>query len=160
MKRLAFALLSVSFLVGCEKESTPTPPTSVNETKPPPAADNSGVNVRDRQPDAKTPISQNENAADVKTTADIRRRIVDKQFSINAQNAKIITQDGKVTLRGPVKSQEEKDALGAIATDIAGAGNVDNQLDVQPGTSTPPPPPAPLAPPAPAPPTDTTPPAK
>ena len=57
-------------------------------------------------------------------------------MSVDAQNAKVVVQGGKVTLRGPVKSQEEKEAVGKIATDVAGAGNVDNQLEVA-GAATP-----------------------
>ncbi|MBL8828638.1 MAG: BON domain-containing protein, partial [Planctomycetaceae bacterium] len=64
--------------------------------------------------------------------ANIRRRIVDSQKSVDARNIKIITQDGRVTLRGPVSSTEEKQALEAIAKEIAGATNVDSQLEVNP----------------------------
>ena len=70
--------------------------------------DNTEVNVRDRTEAAKTPIDQNENQKDIDITANIRKRVVDTKMSVNAQNVKIITQDGKVTLRGPVKSEEEK----------------------------------------------------
>ena len=66
-----------------------------------PSADNTEVNVRDRSEAAKTPIDQNENQKDIDITANIRKRVVDTKMSVNAQNVKIITQDGKVTLRGP-----------------------------------------------------------
>jgi len=67
----------------------------------------------------------------VNLTAKIRREVLDvKDLSIDARNAKIITADGKVTLRGPVKSTEERDTLERIARDAAGDGNVDNQLEV------------------------------
>ena len=99
MKRLALALLCVSCIAGCEMEpSLPatrnTTPSSSDVAAPNNTAhapDNSGVNSRDRAPDAKTPLAQNENNPDVQMTADIRRRFIDKQFSINAQNAKIVT---------------------------------------------------------------------
>lgn len=91
---------------------------------------NTGVNVRDRDDSAKTPIDQNENQTDINITADIRSRVVDTKMSIDAQNVKIITQNGKVTLRGPVKTDEEKRKIEEIATAVAGAGNVDNQLEV------------------------------
>ena len=52
-------------------------------------------------------------------------------MSVNARNLKIITVDGRVTLRGPVKTAEEKRLIGAIADRIARAENVDNQLEVK-----------------------------
>ena len=94
--------------------------------------DNTEVNVRDRTEAAKTPIDQNENQKDIDITANIRKRVVDTKMSVNAQNVKIITQDGKVTLRGPVKSEEEKSQIEKMAHEVAGPANVDNQLEVQP----------------------------
>ena len=52
-------------------------------------------------------------------------------MSVDAKNAKIITKDGHVTLRGPVNSTEEKRLIGEIAERIAGARNVDNQLEAK-----------------------------
>jgi len=94
--------------------------------------DNTGVNERDRDNAAKTPIDQNENKADIDITANIRKQVVDTKMSVNAQNVKIITQDGRVTLRGPVKSEEEKKQIEDIAHSVAGADKVDSQLEVQP----------------------------
>jgi osmotically-inducible protein OsmY len=89
------------------------------------------VNKRDAEGAAKTPIDQNENQADVNTTAKIRQRVLDvNDLSINGRNVKIMTADGKVTLRGPVNSTEEKESIGKIAQEVAGEGNVDNQLEV------------------------------
>ena len=90
---------------------------------------NTEVNVRDRDDLTKTPLDQNENKADIKITADIRSRVVDTEMSIDAQNVKIITQDGKVTLRGPVHTAAEKAKIEQIATDVAGKDNVDSQLE-------------------------------
>jgi len=105
--------------------------TSSNQTSGETAADNTGVNKRDRHTAAKTPIDQNENKADVDRTADIRKRVLNHEnMSINARNVKIITADGKVTLRGPVDSQEEKDIIEGIAQEVAGKENVDNQIEV------------------------------
>jgi osmotically-inducible protein OsmY len=91
---------------------------------------NTGVNVRDRASTAKTPIDQKENKADLKITADIRKQVVDEKMSVDAHNVKIITQDGKVTLRGPVKTEEEKQRIEEIAAAVAGADRVDSQLEV------------------------------
>jgi osmotically-inducible protein OsmY len=67
----------------------------------------------------------------VKTTAEIRQRITgDSSMSINARNIKIVTSQGKVTLRGPVASAAEKDAIDKMARDVAGSDNVDNQLEI------------------------------
>jgi len=99
------------------------------ETRP----DNTGVNTRDRNGDTKTPIDQQETTADVKTTADIRQKIVNQDgMSINARNVKIMTKDGKVTLRGPVNSEDEKKTIEGFAKNVAGDQNVDSQLEVAP----------------------------
>ena len=84
----------------------------------------------DRSNAEKTPFDQYENKADVDVTAQIRSRVVDTDMSVSAQNAKIITQNGKVTLRGEVKSETEKQQVETIALAVAGEGNVDNQLEI------------------------------
>jgi len=91
---------------------------------------NTGVNVRDRDNTAKTPLDQNENKADIAITAEIRKQVVATEMSVNAHNVKIMTQDGKVTLRGPVETAAEKSRIEEIARAVAGDNNVDNQLDV------------------------------
>lgn len=108
---------------GCARSA----PTSAT-----PDRDNTAVNQRDREATTKTPIDQNENQADIDVTANIRKRVVDTKMSVNAQNVKIITQDGTVTLRGPVNSEDEKKQVEDIAQDVAGADKVVSQLEVQP----------------------------
>jgi hyperosmotically inducible periplasmic protein len=94
-------------------------------------ADNTARNVRDRGDRTLTPFAQGNSRADTETTAHIRRGILaDKNMSVNAKNVKIITNDGRVTLRGPVKNAEEKRMIGEIANRIARSENVDNQLEV------------------------------
>ena len=93
--------------------------------------DNTRTNQRDRQPDQPTADQQKENPSDRDLAKQIRQSFVhDKSLSTYAHNVKVIAEGGKVTLKGPVHSQEEKDTLGAKAAEIAGASNVDNQLDV------------------------------
>ena len=92
---------------------------------------NTGINERDRADNAKTPFDQHENSRDIDITAKIREQIVDTEMSINAQNVKIVTEDGKVTLRGPVANEDEKKQIEDIASTVAGAENVTNQLEVQ-----------------------------
>jgi hypothetical protein len=95
--------------------------------------DNTARNVRDRDERTLTPLNQGNSKADVTTTAQIRKEITaGKDMSINAQNVKIITIDGRVTLRGPVNTAEEKRIIGEIADRVASGGKVDNQLEVQP----------------------------
>jgi len=98
--------------------------------------DNTGRNVRDRDERTLTPLKQGNSKADVTTTAQIRKEIMAADnLSVNARNVKVITLDGRVTLRGPVKTSEEKRRLGEIADRIARSGNVDNQLEVKLTTS-------------------------
>jgi len=95
------------------------------------APDNTARNARDRQPTAKTADQQSNSTADVDTTRKIRQAIVaDKALSTNAHNVKVITRGGKVTLKGPVKTDEEKHAVEAKAAEIAGAANVTSQVSV------------------------------
>ena len=99
--------------------------------------DNTARNVRDRNNRTLTPLDQGNSQADVDTTAQIRKEIIaGKNMSVNAQNVKIITNNGRVTLRGPVNTAEEKRLIGEIADRIARDGIVDNQLEVQTRTNT------------------------
>ena len=113
-----------------------TAPGTTADTTPLPGTqpDNTAINQRDADlRKAKTPINQDENQADIDVTAKIRQRVVaEKDFSINAQNVKIVTADGMVTLRGPVNSKTEFDAIAKIAREVAGEGKVDNQLEITP----------------------------
>jgi|APTNR8051073442_1049403.scaffolds.fasta_scaffold13180_1 putative membrane protein len=94
--------------------------------------DNTARNMRDRDTATLTPLDQGNGKADIDTTAKIRREIVDLEgLSVNAQNVKIITNEGRVTLRGPVDSAEEKRLVGEIATRIATSERTDNQLEVR-----------------------------
>ena len=125
---LLASLIGLASVAGCDqtkqRNSSAAPATA--------ARDNTAVNERDKATASKTPLDQNENQKDIDVTANIRKRVVDTKLSVNATNVKIITQDGKVTLRGPVKSDAEKKQIETIANDVAGAGNVDSQLEIQP----------------------------
>jgi len=92
--------------------------------------DDTAVNQRDRGNSTLTPMDQGTSEADRKTTQQIRQAVVDdKTLSFTAKNVKIITKDGKVTLRGPVKNSAEKATIDSIARKVAGA-QVDDQLEV------------------------------
>jgi hyperosmotically inducible periplasmic protein len=95
-----------------------------------PAPDNTKRNKDQTDPSAD---QQKMNPADRAITQKIRKAIHDdKSLSTYAHNIKIITQDGKVTLRGPVRSEDEKSNLQAKAAEVAGQDNVTNQLEVAP----------------------------
>lgn len=97
---------------------------------PTPKADNTKQNVRDRH-DTLTPMDQGNSKDETQITASIRKQIVGSKMSFNAKNAKVITQGTKVTLRGPVKTDEEKAQLESLARATAGVTDVDNQLEVK-----------------------------
>jgi hyperosmotically inducible periplasmic protein len=97
-----------------------------------PAADNTGKNERDRSGQTKTSGDQSNSKEDVNTTAAIRRAVVkDHSLSMTAKNIKIITANGTVTLRGPVKTDAEKAKIAKLAQSAAGNAKIDNQLEVK-----------------------------
>jgi hyperosmotically inducible protein len=100
-----------------------------------PAPDNTKTNQGDANKGATTADQQKMNPADRATTKQIRSALMqDKTLSTYAHNIKIITQDGHVTLKGPVRTEDEKTAIGEKATQVAGAGNVTNNLRIAPPT--------------------------
>jgi hyperosmotically inducible protein len=93
--------------------------------------DNSKVNARDGNKQAATSDQQKENASDRKLTQDIRRALTqDKSLSSYAHNVKVITRGGQVTLKGPVRTEDEKRLVEAKATEVAGAGHVSNEISI------------------------------
>ncbi|HJQ83828.1 MAG TPA: BON domain-containing protein [Candidatus Binatia bacterium] len=93
--------------------------------------DNTGKNVRDRDGKTVTPGDQGGSAGDRDLTANIRKAIVDDDnLSMAAHNVKIVTVDGVVTLRGPVKSEAEKAQVVAKAQRVTGVKRVQDQLEV------------------------------
>ena len=95
-------------------------------------ADNTQRNARDADGTTLTPLDQGESEADRTITQQIRKAVVaDGNLSTNAKNVKIITRDGVVTLRGPVKSPEEKATIASFAQQTGGVKRVDNQLEIE-----------------------------
>jgi hypothetical protein len=89
------------------------------------------VNERDRNSATRTPEDQGGGEADLRITQDIRKAIMGRNdLSMTAENVKVITADGVVTLRGPVKSDDERSTIERLARDVAGVRRVDNQLEV------------------------------
>jgi hyperosmotically inducible protein len=96
------------------------------------AADNTRKNERDRSGETTTSGDQSNSQEDVKITAAIRRAVVrDNSLSTTAKNVKIITANGMVTLRGPVKNDAEKTKIAELARSAAGNAKIDNQLEVK-----------------------------
>jgi hyperosmotically inducible protein len=120
MKQLTLSLLCVSvFTLAAIAQDTP-------------AADNTKKNQRDRSGETKTSGDQSNSSEDVKITAAIRRAVVrDHSLSMTAKNVKIITANGMVTLRGPVKSDAEKAKIVELAQSAAGNAKINNQLEVK-----------------------------
>jgi hyperosmotically inducible protein len=92
------------------------------------APDNSGQNKGQMQ----TADKQSNAKSDRETTAKIRKEIMaDKDLSTYAHNVKIITTNGAVTLKGPVKSEEEKTKIAEIAASVVSANKVTNEITVK-----------------------------
>jgi len=125
MKRIALTLVLSSALLSLGT-------VAMAQNPPPAAPDNSAVNVRDRNPDAMTAGQQSNAKSDVELTSEIRRAVVkDDSLSMLAHNVKIISANGNVILRGPVKTEQEKTTIASKAQAIAGPNKVDNQLEVK-----------------------------
>ncbi len=141
--KLSAAVAAAFAVVACSEADNRTsaspsvaakPPTdsyAAADAKPTPVEpDNTGRNVRDRAENALTPGDQSESAPDIELTQAIRKGITSNDaMSVLAQNVKVITQNGTVTLRGPVESEQERATIEALAK-TAGATRIDNQLEI------------------------------
>lgn len=94
-------------------------------------ADNSAVNQRDRNANEVTAESQNTRESDTELTRKIRQALVDDStLSTYAKNIKIVTQLGRVTLKGPVNTAAEKSKIISLASEFAGRTSVVDQISV------------------------------
>jgi osmotically-inducible protein OsmY len=128
----AVALVLSSPAYATDPEPTTSPAAAdrvtVSEVKP---ADNSANNARDVAGKALTPLDQSNAEADVEITRSIRKMLVDDEsLGTNAQNVKVITAGGMVTLRGAVATADEQARIVAIAKKTAGVDRVVNELEV------------------------------
>jgi hyperosmotically inducible periplasmic protein len=122
---LCTGLLLTAGVVASAQEPSTQPTT--------PAPDNTKVNERDRSQHEPTADQQKDNRSDRDITQQIRQSIIkDKSLSTYAHNIKIITQHGQVTLKGPVRSEEEKRTIEAKANEVAGDSKVTSELNIQP----------------------------
>lgn len=116
-------LLGVGVLMNAQEPNSQTPA----------ASDNTKTNQRDRSANEPTADQQKDNRSDRDITQQIRQSIVkDKSLSTYGHNVKVITQNGQVTLKGPVKSEDEKKAIEAKAAEVAGENKVSSELNVKP----------------------------
>jgi osmotically-inducible protein OsmY len=99
-----------------------------DKTKP----DNTAINERDRSRETQTSGDQSNSSADLKITQAVRQALMkDSELSTTAKNVKIITNNGHVILRGPVKNAQEKAKIDQLARSAAGGAKIDDQLDVK-----------------------------
>jgi len=113
------ALLAVT---GCGSGST-----DVARTEP----DNTAVNERDAGGDMATPFDQSNSTEDTELVAKLRAEVLEiEDLSVNGRNIKIITNGGKVIVRGPVESDAERLAILKVVNGIAGEANVTSKLEV------------------------------
>jgi hyperosmotically inducible periplasmic protein len=113
---------------GCDQKSGDPTPSAQAANAP---ADNTRKNQRDRSADTLTPIDQGGSESDRTITQQIRQGVMkDDALSMTAKNVKIITIDGVVTLRGPVKSADESARIATVAQQTGNVKRVDNQLEI------------------------------
>jgi hyperosmotically inducible periplasmic protein len=94
--------------------------------------DNTKVNQRDRNQSEVTADQAKNNTSDREIAAHIRRDVVkDKTLSTYGHNVKVIADHGKVTLKGPVRSDEEKRAIEEYARKYASDGNINDEMTVK-----------------------------
>jgi hyperosmotically inducible protein len=113
------------------QQATPTPRDPATASDPT-EADNTKRNFAGQNKNKETAEEQSNSKDDLALTQKLRQAVMkDGSLSMNAKNVKIIAQDGKITLKGPVDSQQEKDTIGSEAGELAGKDKVDNQLEVK-----------------------------
>lgn len=106
---------------------------SAQDNSQQPAPDNTKVNERDKDKSQPTADQQKDNRSDRDITQHIRQSVMkDKSLSTYAHNVKIISQNGMVTLKGPVRSDDEKRTIETKAAEVVGQDKVTSELEVKP----------------------------
>lgn len=124
---LATCLTLTPYLAIAATQTVATEKPAVHDAN----ASNTGINERDRDGKTLTPMDQMNNASDLKTTQEIRQALMKGEFSMDAKNIKVITRDGEVTLRGPVKTTAELQKISMLVKPMPGVKSIDNQLQVK-----------------------------
>jgi hyperosmotically inducible periplasmic protein len=115
----AIGLISIGTAIGQDRKTT--------------EPDNTRVNKQDRGSTAVTADQQSGKKADRELASKIRKAITDdKTLSTYAKNVKVVVENGVVTLRGPVRSDDERAAIDAKAKSVAGSATVNNDLSIAP----------------------------
>jgi hypothetical protein len=123
-------LLAVSLVPLTLSVAAQSPDNSGSQSQTP---DNAAANRPGNSPDANRADQQGWSENDREITRKIRKAVMaDKSLSTYAHNVKIISRNGVVTLKGPVRSDHEKSAIDSAATQVAGAANVKDELSVMP----------------------------
>jgi hyperosmotically inducible periplasmic protein len=131
LQSLAIALRGTFFLLLLASVMTMGVATSLGSS--PQTPDNAAANKPGTAPDATRADQQGLTTNDRELTRKIRKAVIaDKSLSTYAHNVKIISRNGVVTLKGPVRSDDEKKAVNSAAIQIAGAANVKDELTVKP----------------------------
>ena len=130
MKLVTRTFAIVPALLVCMSWTAPARAQTTDAAQP----DNTKTNKRDRKLGAVTADQQKMNSGDRELTKKIRQAVMaDKSLSTYAHNVKIVSQDGMVTLKGPVHSEAEKSAIEAKAAEVAGsADKVKSEISVKP----------------------------
>jgi len=127
-------LVAICGVFACDRDRKDTDREPAATTERGPAAvepDNTKKNERDDRTGAVTAQDQSETPEDRTITQQVRQLVMkDDSLSTAAKNVKIITTAGVVTLRGPVKSAEEKTTVASFAKNVSGVKRVDNELEV------------------------------
>jgi hyperosmotically inducible protein len=132
MTRKCNSLRVVTLGLGIVAFSLTVVPAQAQQSDSQAQPDNTANNKGDNKKGAMTADNQKEATADRELAKKIRKSIAgDSSLSSYAHNVKVIVRDGMVILKGPVKSEDEKNAVGAKANDIAGADKVQNELTVK-----------------------------
>jgi hyperosmotically inducible periplasmic protein len=132
MKKLLLPLIASLLMIhssqGQQAKPIPNDPAASDSTEP----DNTKRNSSEQNKNTDTAEKQTNSKDDLALTQKIRQAVMkDGSLSMNAKNVKIIAQDGTISLKGPVESQQEKDTIATAAGEIAGKDKVDNQLEVK-----------------------------
>ena len=123
------ALIMMAFVVAGSLTRSQAQSTEPKATSP----DNTKMNAQDRDKAGPTADQQKDNRSDREITQQIRQSLVkDKSLSTYGHNVKVITQNGQVTLKGSVRSDDEKKAIEAKATEVAGENKVTSELNIKP----------------------------
>ncbi len=129
-RRLTVSVLIVmAFMIAGAIAHSQAQSTEPQATNP----DNTKMNAQDRDKTSPTADQQKDNRSDREITQQIRQSLMnDKSLSTYGHNVKVITQNGQVTLKGPVRSDDEKKAIEAKATEVAGENKVTSELNIKP----------------------------